>query len=67
MSCCTIGINLVQCIHIISRYRTIEFDQKFGNNANAPHVADSKLFILWRHKDSWRRVLVVVVVIIVLS
>ena len=31
-----------------------------------PHVTDSKLFILWRHKAS-RSVLVVVVVIVVLS
>ena len=44
----------VQCIHIISNkiYRTIEFDQKFGNNAPMPHVVDSKLFILWQHQPS---------------
>ena len=34
---------------------------------NAPHIADSKLFILWQHKASQQRVLLVLVVIIVLS
>ena len=49
----------------IRYYRTIEFDQKLATT-RMPHIADSKLFILWRHKAS-RRVLFVLVIIVVLS
>ncbi len=50
-------------ILVAIRFFTIEFNQKIGNKP-MPHITNTKVCILLRHKAS-RRVLVVVVVIVV--